>query len=51
LVTGRDLIQQLGLRPGPHIGQLLAAAEIAHAEGTITTSAEALTWLAQQVQP
>ncbi|WP_242517578.1 CCA tRNA nucleotidyltransferase [Leptolyngbya iicbica] len=49
LVTGRDLIQQLGLRPGPHIGQLLAAAEIAHAEGTITTSAEALTWLGQQV--
>ena len=46
LISGRDLIQQLGLRPGPHIGRLLSEAEIAHAEGKITTPAEALTWLA-----
>lgn len=46
LISGRDLIQQLGLRPGPHIGRLLSEAEIAHAEGKITTPAEALAWLA-----
>lgn len=45
LISGRDLIQQLGLRPGPHIGRLLSEAEIAHAEGKITAPAEALTWL------
>jgi len=47
LVSGRDLIEQLHMRPGPHIGQLLAAAELAHAEGHITTPEEALAWLAQ----
>ncbi|NEQ44833.1 MAG: CCA tRNA nucleotidyltransferase [Leptolyngbya sp. SIOISBB] len=48
LVSGRDLIQQLGLRPGPHIGRLLSEAEVAHAEGKITTPSEALEWLALQ---
>ena len=49
LVSGRDLIQQLGLRPGPHIGQLLSEAEMAHAEGKITTPSEALDWLTRKV--
>lgn len=46
LVSGRDLIQQLGLRPGPHVGNLLAAIELAHAEGHIQTPQQALQWAA-----
>lgn len=44
LVSGRDLIQTLGMRPGPHIGDLLAAIELAHAEGHIRSPEEALQW-------
>ncbi|MGD1860066.1 MAG: CCA tRNA nucleotidyltransferase [Leptolyngbyaceae cyanobacterium] len=50
LSSGRDLIQQLGMRPGPHIGQLLAAAELAHAEGDINTPETALDWVRQQIK-
>ena len=49
LISGRDLIQQLGLRPGPHIGGLLAAVELAHAEGDIHTVPEALAWVKGQL--
>lgn len=49
LVSGREVMKHLGLRPGPHVGELLAAVELAHAEGLITSPAEALAWLAQQV--
>ncbi|MGF1458500.1 MAG: CCA tRNA nucleotidyltransferase [Leptolyngbyaceae cyanobacterium] len=48
LVSGRDLIQQLAMRPGPHIGQLLAAAELAHAEGHVVTHQEALEWIRRE---
>ncbi|PSN17134.1 tRNA nucleotidyltransferase [filamentous cyanobacterium CCP5] len=48
LVTGRDLIQALNLKPGRRIGELLEAIQIAQAEGLISTPAEALTWAAQQ---
>ena len=47
LVSGRDLITDLGLRPGPKIGELLEAIQLAQAEGTIATPAEALDWAAQ----
>ncbi len=50
LITGRDLIQGLGLRSGPHIGELLAAIELAHAEGHITSPEAALDWAAQSLQ-
>ncbi|MBE7380989.1 MAG: CCA tRNA nucleotidyltransferase [Leptolyngbya sp. SIO1E4] len=49
LVSGRDVMQHLGLRPGPHIGDLLAAVELAHAEGQVSSPQEALDWLAHQV--
>jgi tRNA nucleotidyltransferase (CCA-adding enzyme) len=48
LISGRDLIQHLQLRPGPHIGDLLAALELAHAEGQVTSAAEAIAWAAQK---
>lgn len=44
LVTGNDLIAYLQLKPGPQIGRLLTAIQIAHIEGKITTPAEALTF-------
>lgn len=44
LVSGRDLIQTLQLRPGPQIGELLEAIQVAQAEGHVTTAAEALDW-------
>jgi tRNA nucleotidyltransferase (CCA-adding enzyme) len=49
LISGRDLIQYLGLLPGPHIGELLAAIELAHAEGQLTSPEEALAWAAQSL--
>lgn len=42
LLTGKDLIRLLQLPPGPQIGQILKALEIAQAEGQITTPAAAL---------
>ena len=48
LVSGRDVMAHLKLRPGPRIGLLLAAVELAHAEGQVATPAEALAWLAEK---
>ncbi|XGB41478.1 MAG: hypothetical protein LVS60_14480 [Nodosilinea sp. LVE1205-7] len=45
LVSGRNLIQGLGLKPGPEIGHLLEAVQLAQAEGKLTTRAEALAWI------
>ncbi|MBD1871100.1 CCA tRNA nucleotidyltransferase [Cyanobacteria bacterium FACHB-471] len=42
LLTGRDLMSKLKLPPGPQIGQLLEALQIAQAEGKISTPEEAL---------
>lgn len=42
LLTGRDLITQLNLPPGPLIGQLLAAIQLAHAEGKVVNRSEAI---------
>jgi tRNA nucleotidyltransferase (CCA-adding enzyme) len=50
LLSGRDLIQGLGLKPGPQIGALLEAIQLAQAEGLITTREEALIWAKQETQ-
>jgi tRNA nucleotidyltransferase (CCA-adding enzyme) len=42
LVSGQALMGALTLSPGPLVGKLLAALELAHAEGSITTTAEAI---------
>lgn len=42
LVSGQVLMSTLSLASGPLVGQLLAALELAHAEGAIATAAEAI---------
>jgi poly(A) polymerase len=42
LVTGNDLMSELGLLPGPLLGKLLGALEEAQAVGTVTTREQAL---------
>jgi tRNA nucleotidyltransferase (CCA-adding enzyme) len=42
LVTGRELIQHLGLSPSPLIGKLLTEIQIAYIEGKISTPEEAI---------
>ena len=42
LADGNDLMRELGLRPGPQIGRLLAAIGEAQADGEIATRDEAL---------
>lgn len=49
LISGRDLIQKLGMRPGPHIGDLLAAVELAHSEGLVHSPEAALEWVKAQL--
>jgi len=44
LVTGDDLIA-LGLRPGPHFGEILEAIETQQLEGTLGDRAAALEWV------
>lgn len=54
LVTGRDLMDTLGLPPGPELGRLLDAVEEAHEKGQIATRQDALDLarrLARQAQP
>lgn len=46
LLTGRDLMQALQLQPGPCIGQLLEALQLAQARGQIDTAQAALEWAA-----
>jgi tRNA nucleotidyltransferase (CCA-adding enzyme) len=47
LVTGKQLMQALGLRGGPQIGQLLADIQLARVEGRIHTPEDALDFAAQ----
>lgn len=52
-ITGQDLIQDLAIPPGPHIGQLLMEVQVAQAEGAIDSRASALAWAENwwQTQP
>jgi tRNA nucleotidyltransferase (CCA-adding enzyme) len=49
LITGKDLVQGLALRPGPQIGELLEAVHLAQAEGLVSSREEALVWVKQQL--
>ena len=47
LVSGHDLINILGMSPGPKIGQLLEAVREARASGELNTREEALAYIRQ----
>jgi len=49
LLTGRDLIQTLGLKPGPQLGELLEAAREAQAAGEVKDQAEALEFVRRRL--
>lgn len=49
LLTGHDLIDTLGLIPGPELGLLLVEVETAAIEGKISTKNEALAWVKKQL--
>lgn len=49
LLSGRDLIQGLSLKPGPQIGNLLERVQLAQAEGLVASREEALDWVKQQL--
>ena len=42
LISGHDLIRELGLEPGPRVGELLEAVREAQADGQVHTREEAL---------
>ncbi len=42
ILSGQDLMTSLSLPAGPRIGRLLAAIQLARAEGTVTTAEDAL---------
>jgi len=49
LLTGKDVMAELNLPPGPGIGKLLAHLQLAQAEGSVKTTEEARSWLHQHV--
>ncbi len=50
LITGQDVINELGVTPGPLVGRVLAAVEEAYFLGQVQSRAEALRLAAQVVQ-
>lgn len=44
MITGRDLMTALQMRPGPQVGHMLEAIQLAHAEGQIRTKEEAIAY-------
>ena len=51
LLTGHDLVQHMGLKPGPRLGQLLADLQEAQAIGAVTTRAQAEAWVRARCGP
>ncbi|WOD41233.1 CCA tRNA nucleotidyltransferase [Nodosilinea sp. E11] len=49
LLTGKDLVQGLALKPGPQIGELLEGIALAQAEGLVSSREAALNWVKQQI--
>lgn len=49
LVTGHQLIEQLGMKPGPILGLILEQVAEAQAAGEIETEEEALDWVAKRL--
>lgn len=50
LLNGNDLIKELGLKPGPVIGQLLESIRENQAAGKIETREQALTFAREEME-
>lgn len=50
LISGHDLINNLGLHPGPQIGKFLEAVREAQAEGEVTSREDALQFVRKQIK-
>ncbi len=51
LVNGHDIMNELGIAPGPRIGEMLEMVREAHASGEVSTKEEALRLIAVKLQP
>lgn len=51
LVTGRDLVDSLGMQPGPEVGRMLAQIREAHALGEIRSREAALEFARERMGP
>jgi len=49
LITGKDLIEQFHLTPGPVFGKLLRDVEEAYMDGIVTTREQAIEWLRSRI--
>lgn len=50
LLDGRQVMQALGLRPSPRVGEVLAAVRLAQAKGEITSQEEALSLVRRELR-
>ena len=50
LVNGHDIMREMGIPPGPRVGEMLEMVREAHSSGCISTREEALSMLAGELQ-
>ncbi len=50
LIDGHDIMRELGIAPGPRVGEMLETVREAHSSGCISTREEALSLLAGELQ-
>jgi tRNA nucleotidyltransferase/poly(A) polymerase len=50
LLDGRQIMAEFGLRPGPHVGELLDGLREAQAVGEVTTVEQAVAWVTERVR-
>lgn len=50
LIDGHDIMRELGIAPGPRVGEMLETVREAHSSGCISTKEEALSLLAGELQ-
>lgn len=51
LVTGLEVMQLLGIAPGPRVGQVLEEVQEARADGLLRTHEDAVRWLRERARP
>ncbi len=50
LVTGKDLIEQFGLQPGPEFSKILDGLQLVQVEGEVRSREEALLWVKETLE-